>query len=259
MRTIKAAMEKVPDGSLSTIWLKAREEFEWPDKIDRYSNMYKISVWHLPEIYSGHPKLPYYREWAARDFPRPIIHVRKRIRDIYIYRDRITAKLLKCYGLHFKIYETDPDYPSTVTTSALPGIINGDEVEFHGVIFERIGAALPGKRIGYNTDGLLRVSRVMWENCKFVNWPRGPNTNSMRYSKLNHTQKNPYNFIIDYLPNTLDGQGIRPNHPKLASNEDMRRELTVFNIGASSYNKETGTVWGISVNYDILKYSADVV
>lgn len=141
LQTINEAVRRLKDTPAHyNILLHENHEFEWVDNVSlSYASVSFVVYGDISE--NEYPwalqSNAFYRGYTAKNYPRPIINVRSRIRNNSARRQSFSARVINLVGLSFRVFNRIESGDSSAYSGYFPGIFNAnDEILFHGCTLE---------------------------------------------------------------------------------------------------------------------------
>ena len=253
MRTLKAALERIPDGYTGefNIYLKENEEFE-------IGGMYFKSCRLVIQAYgdlvdSTYPAANehtlYYRGYLAKDYPRPQINVRVRKGTRQVIRDGIICtKQLVVLGIAINVYHLVENDDANLNGSFF-GVFGSDlRTIVLGCTIDQKTKAVPLTGNGvYRYDAFFRGPIVEW-NCSKVLNP------IMLISPLYTAQ-----VYLDSWGNLAGLIGTVQQFEPLVSNSTAMEEVTKYWKAGSriNINEASQLTYGVSYNINMFTIHTD--
>nr|DAE98529.1 MAG TPA: asparaginyl-tRNA synthetase [Bacteriophage sp.] len=250
LRTIQAAVDRTENQQvLYHIHLHENHEFDWVYS-NRGNASYIFSAYgdlidsQYPDYTS---KNAYYRGYAAKDYPRPVINVRVQHRNARITRMYLIAERVTFRGVRLNVWNKFEGQDSKDISGSFTGAVDcKDLVQIHGCVVERKSKAVFLTDAGaYRDDMILRGPRIMWIDSRIIG-----DTENFYFASSNYTTQI---SLVLWNSGHLHGYGEKPDHEALIPSGDYATagKGIASNCHQVIINDTDKYVLGINFNYDV--------
>lgn len=250
LRTIQAAVERTNGfGGIAYIHLHENHQFEWVD-YDNSFVRYRFVAYGptIDSVYPfGVPTNAYYRGYTAKDYPRPIINVRVRLKGNFVKRDYLNGRSVEIVGCDVRIYNKFEGSDSNSYSGHFNGFINAsDYLTLHGSTLNEITQAVsltgPG---AYRDDVIFRAPIVRWIDSKTDKIPRlldSSYTTQLSLTSWNSGRLNGYGQAADH-------EALIPAGDPIATMSKGMKDK-IYGVVFDDVNR---AVYGMNLNFDPFK------
>jgi hypothetical protein len=251
MRTIQAVLDRVENtGSYINIYLHENEEFEWV--YVRHTLLKVTFKAYGDTIDSQYPEQTvsnlYYRGFCAKNYPRPTINVRTRLKQFgntpAVTRDSLICADISFQGMIINIwnkFEGEDNASYSGNFDAIASVTGFTDV--HGCIVRLKTKAVPLTGVGAYRDDVVFRGNIRWIDSMI-------DGEAPWFASTNFT--NQISLIL-WNSGTLQGYGEKPDHESLIPKDDYAtagKGIASHVVGAV-INDTDKYVLGINFNYDV--------
>ena len=252
MKTLQAVIDRIENISATYyIHLHENEEFDW---VFSERPLIKVVLKAYGDTVDAQfpdetPNNIYYRGYCAKNYPRPTLNVRVRLRQFgaspVVARDRLICSSMKFQGLNLHIWNKYEGTDSNTISGHFDGIVFVDTyINVHGCVLRLKSKAVVLDQAGAYRDDVIFRGDVRWIDSK-IEGEDVPWIASAYYT----TQL----ALILWNSGALQGYGEKPDHESLIAKDDYATagKGLASHLSGVIINDTDKYVLGMNFNYDV--------